>query len=203
MLLRPRSFGSFRSWLEQAERRCQASGTSRRSCGATEVSIARVGTAREPKVSVSAEIGQAVSRDPLYRGVTARAMRLVDLAKNSCSIRRGLDGAARSFCVVATMEACCGAHHLGRILSARDTQLGRCGLRLYGPTSLAVQAGRARAEWRLPSKASVHLPPDREPDAGALHYASTNITTTSVQSACRESKYLDSSALNCHLDSSK
>ena len=53
----------------------------------------------------------------------------VDLGKNSCSIV-GLDGAGRVLlrrrtrrelaaklpgCVVA-MEACCGAHHLGRLL---------------------------------------------------------------------------------------
>src|SRR5512139_3653337 len=64
----------------------------------------------------------------------------IDLGKNSCSVV-GLDGSGKvilrrrmqrktimvlasklSPCVVA-MEACCGAHHLGRILSAQGQTL--------------------------------------------------------------------------------
>lgn len=75
----------------------------------------------------------------------------IDLGKNSCSLV-GLDSSGKvilrrrmqrktivslasklSPCIVA-MEACCGAHHLGRVLRPRHTQFGLCRLSMSGPT---------------------------------------------------------------------
>ena len=74
----------------------------------------------------------------------------IDLGKNSCSIV-GLDSSGKVVlrrrmqrqtivtmaaklapCVIA-MEACCGAHHLGRILLRKNTRFVSCRLSMSGP----------------------------------------------------------------------
>ena len=75
----------------------------------------------------------------------------IDLGKSSCSVV-GLDGSGKvivrrrlqrktivtltaklSPCIVA-MEACCGAHHLGRVLAAQGHTIRLCRLNMCGLT---------------------------------------------------------------------
>jgi hypothetical protein len=95
----------------------------------------------------------------------------IDLGKNSCSVV-GLDAAGRAVlrrrvsrdgvvklaaglprCVTA-MEACCGAHHLGRVLRTQGHQV-----RLMSPEYVRPYAKGQKNVWPTPSASGLVIGP--------------------------------------------